>query len=338
MKKMLLQLGSCIIVAMFLVSCLNEGVEFDQITSERIEKAGRAHNEALDAVLNELWVMKAEYHADNKQFPSDITRNIGSQDIVERSYNIGLKAAENILPDMGIDRFKDDISMSQILKSTESIKRGDLKEVEHLGSFIMDYYGKLTALLNAKPKYTVFVDKVQELENEIIRKAPSQEEGELMLTLTSILRHSAEYWHKNTSKWQAALHSQVEDIAIPSEGKGFTRSGPNDGILEQMPPGYYPYPEDRTKFIYVSEEGDIFLLKCPEGLVYNPTICACDIPENVENPDDDSQDRNWWQIAGADLAGGISGSGLGSKGGWVGTVAVALGTAIGSSIMEGLGQ
>ena len=64
-----------------------------------------------------------------------------------------------------------------------------------------------------------------------------------------------------------------EDLAKELMESVATRSG--GGVLETLPQGWYPVPGDPEWYIYVDSEGTIYLLPCPDGLVWNQEMCTC---------------------------------------------------------------
>ena len=41
---------------------------------------------------------------------------------------------------------------------------------------------------------------------------------------------------------------------------------------------YYPHPHDTTKFIQCTADGEMYIIQCPEGKEYNPSVTECAKP------------------------------------------------------------
>ena len=337
MKKLVLLLTvAAVSVAVFIVSCVcNDSGRQTEIADA--DKAGIVHNQALDSVLNDLWAARIDDFLNHGETRSPRTRSSGGMEQLEdRAYATGLQALKDIDPELPVDRAMAEFPKGKVLASAVKLEAGDFSEVEVLGGFTLKYYKKISALLKSRTPFDNFMKEMLFIEEEIRREAPTRQEADLMLTLTSIAKHSADYWYHNLKEWRAATGAEVVRIAISQEFPVLTR----DGIIDRMPSGYYPYPGDLTQFIYVTEDGTMIVLKCPDGLHYNAKTCTCDYPHNVDEGGGDSGDTNWWNIAEADLNGGLSGGGAGSvSGGFgLGTVVGAVVGAAAASILNGIGQ
>ena len=41
---------------------------------------------------------------------------------------------------------------------------------------------------------------------------------------------------------------------------------------------YYPHPHDTAKFIQCTADGEMYIIQCPEGKEYNPSVTQCALP------------------------------------------------------------
>ena len=41
---------------------------------------------------------------------------------------------------------------------------------------------------------------------------------------------------------------------------------------------YYPHPHDTAKFIQCTADGEMYIIQCPEGKEYNPSVTECALP------------------------------------------------------------
>lgn len=185
------------------------------------------------------------------------------------------------------------------------------------------------------------ITELYEIERDIKQNAPSYSESEVLFYATSVARNSTQYWAKNWGKWKLVLLSDISVVYTPNDidGTGFmTRGNSDDGNDESilkgfadLPEGYYAHPTDRALFIYVSRWQEVVLLPCPDGLHFNPLLCACDWPNNVAdiyNKNDNEDDFDWGVTVGADVGGAIGGA----LGGWIGSLVGAVGASAGAAL------
>ncbi|MCL2692353.1 MAG: hypothetical protein FWE81_02830, partial [Rikenellaceae bacterium] len=188
-----------------------------------------------------------------------------------------------------VDPTLDDNFLDVVMSSTRSFTRSTAEVTEVLTPFQQEYWQRMVDIVYREDMNPVLLRKeISKLEKEIIREAPTVEEAEQLLYATSVAVHSAEYWTENLAKWNTVLNSQIVRTIDPDEDlyqeimqSVATRSGNTPGIIPQMPEGFYPVPGDPEWYIYVNEDGVMFLLPCPPGLIWNADKCYCDWPEFV---------------------------------------------------------
>nr|XP_022302869.1 uncharacterized protein LOC111110597 [Crassostrea virginica] len=47
---------------------------------------------------------------------------------------------------------------------------------------------------------------------------------------------------------------------------------------------YYPHPHDTAKFIQCTADGEMYIIQCPEGKEYNPSVTECALPVTTIAP------------------------------------------------------
>jgi hypothetical protein len=241
-----------------LFSCKRDN-KLDAVVA-RCNRAGILYNQLLDTVFNDVWKS-----VDTSE------KTITDDDYASISYNSFMRSMKNLFPEEDTAAFSKDRFKSFI---------GQVKPVSidtlNLTEFQKKYYDRLIQSLDNVVSLNLFLFHVLELEREIVKNAPTPEEAEIILTATSIARHSAQYWPENIYKWGAlASKIRLKDVIpsshIPKNADAFYTD-------KKLPKGYYPYPDYKYPdyFIHIDVKPDssrlISVMKCPDGAYFNPVL------------------------------------------------------------------
>lgn len=171
------------------------------------------------------------------------------------------------------------------------------------------------------------LNEIENLENEVIKEC-TLEDKNVILSISSVAKHSMVYWSENFNKWNTEFNS----IDITEEiNNGISTKSGNNYIdrYKHLPNGYYSYPDDVTVFVLV-HDGQVFFRRCPPGTIYDRDKRSCVYPE---------QSSYWRIIVEADADGATAGAAsalfvgiFGGPVGWGTFFASVLGAGAGGSI------
>jgi hypothetical protein len=286
---------------------------------------GLEHNEGLEYVLNNLEVGAITNQSQLKNGHANdilnLTRELCETFLREES-NIAQEGLDEALTQLD-NFYSENIVHTRLKNKTIDFAKLDASLSKSQRKYITEIK-KVISDTTLDLKFSL--SRIKEIE-EIVKRKCSKQDCQIILTTASIARNSMEYWYNNYNKWLSKLCcTVVGPYKIES-------SQLKDGAISRMPPGWYPYPGDPTKCIYVDEDGYLYELKGPPGLLFNPEKECFDFPGNV-NPNS----YNWQSLVGADVAGGVAGAVGGAMVGGAGAVPGAIGGAIGGSAGEAFRQ
>ena len=333
----------------------SNGVKITAEQRAKIEQVGVLHNEGLDFIIADLMAEKVRLFEESAGDPatrsSSGTGFPAAFDFEQFAISSTEKFMKTIAPELDED-FLDAVLSSPKTRSLtrSSAAERDAEVMEILTPFQQEYWRRMLDIVYREDMNPVLLRKeLAKLEKRIVRDAPTVEQAEQLLYATSVAVNSAEYWTENLNKWNTVLNSQIVRIIDPSEDLAkelmesvATRSG--GGVLEQLPQGWYPVPGDPEWYIYVDSEGTIYLLPCPDGLVWRQDMCTCWWPENIweKYPNSHSSpppfEYSVAELLLADAEGAASGAIAGIPGGVFGMTAGALIVSTHSSAANALMQ
>jgi hypothetical protein len=285
-----------------LIACKQDNKRNVNVTQD--DKTGILHNQILDTVFNDLWKAKLDVFKRKQLGEAEV---VTEEELLNQKIDLAYDALErglkNVAPEisdadiaknMSKDRFNTIAKQNKMPLMRSSLPDSAIQKL--LTPFQKQYYKKLMDIVHSK---NMTLDKllvqVSELEKEIINNAPTSDEAEKLLSVTSVARYSAQYWAKKMLEWRM-LDSKIVDIIkqpVDTINKIAVKSPPKTGLTDRMPPGYYPYPGYPEYYLYASPDNsnEIMVLKCPDGLVFDTSTCTCNfrnLVKKISNVDDDN--------------------------------------------------
>ncbi len=303
-----------------------------------IEQVGILHNQGLDSILIDLRKERIRLFKEAAAQPA--AQNASSKQLFDMNsymsvvYNTTKRVVKNWYPEAKDKDFETVMANPKIMKYTNANAslqsasgENEPNPLDMLTPFQKEYYNRLQTILNTEGM-TIdrFKTEVLALEKLIEQNAPTVTEAEQLLYVTSIARHSAEYWMQNAAKWRTVLFSEIKAIheknkiiqhvpAVQATSK--IDCGCDDltyYYLDTVPDGtLLPDPNCLRIFIFVWNNTGI-CWECPDGLLFNPVLSVCDWPQNVNIWNFIDENQYYIGCAGLGMLGGAA------RGGGVGAV------------------
>ncbi len=206
------------------------------------------------------------------------------------------------------------------------------ENLQHLSDTQQKYIQKLHAIVNKeKLDLTKSLKKIKALEEDILQECQDSDQY-ILLSATSIARHSMQYWHDNYKTWIAKLCYEKGVISKATRLKNGPL--PKGNPYEGRPDGLYEYPYDPSCYVQVLEN-EAYLCVCPPGLHFNQDLCICDYPWNI------SKEYSWRNVVIGDIDGAtISMSAVitATLVSGPASLAAAIATAVGGSLAGSVGK
>jgi hypothetical protein len=317
----------------------NDDNNTSRISAEKraeIEQIGILHNQGLDTILMDFMRdrvrMFQEFGSHSPKLrASAIAETYDYEQLVYNTTKRLMKEWGFVQNEQEFQAIMPDKLWRQVNHSRTRSAADEIDVAEQLTPFQADYYNRIMGFLHRENvTLDMFLSEVAILEIKIERNAPTLEETEQLLYITSVARHTAEYWSENLARWNTMLNSEMIDVVTIDEVPEYvalriatsgTRSTPwGDAVFMVAD------PNDPTKF-FVIDGNNITRYECPPGLYFCPAKQTCDWREAViaDNP------NIWWGFAGADIDGAATGAATGAAAGVAGIgVGAAVGAVVGS--------
>ncbi|MFV0346756.1 MAG: hypothetical protein ACK5IQ_11000 [Bacteroidales bacterium] len=245
-------------VGIFFIDC--EGSDSSSTVTlqdnEIYERVGIEHNEGLDFILEGL---ERGSLSDSKRQKSG---NI--DDIYEKVEQLTM---EYMNTKSTLAKGNEELTAS-VLKSVDikNLSKTKNTEVEYTSETQGMYMGVLYSIVNDSTlDLEQSLQDIKNLETQISKECEDSDKH-VLLSATSVARHSMEYWHNNYGKWITKLCSTPvsPDDNDSTRLKTFLGKLPKNSPFHNYPDGLYAWSYHPACYVEVSV-GEAFLLMCPPG-------------------------------------------------------------------------
>jgi hypothetical protein len=287
--KMLISIAIVLFCLFGTVTCrsLEDRTEEVGVTAllEQTEQLGVLHNQLLDSAIHAIMLERVRVFKESGGI-EQMTR-AGGDEVVGRYASVILNTLKRASRNLGVpvsDKTEEQYFSREKFIAL-STRAASLDSELELTPFQQKYYDRLVEIISAQESsLDEVLYNIAELENQIAVEAPTAEEAQVLFYGTVTARHSYAYWQKNTNTWRTVLNGKIIAVGNIEDferemilAESATRAV-DDPPYTQVPPGtFIPFPGDPRYFFRVEDEGRVLLFQCPQGLIFNPATCTCEI-------------------------------------------------------------
>jgi len=317
-------------VSLFFACNANEEIKTSEMELFYPE-IGQMHNQGLDSILKDLWKAKIEIDVANLQTQtrSILQPSFTSQKAIEIIKESTVSNLKEILSDFPDEILQESV-FNKIMYDVVVPTRAENELLYSLTPFQQKYYSRIQNLADEEGITVLqFQKQLLELQQEIKGNAPAgSNEADALYYGISVAYYSAQYWEDKAVQW-VCLASRA--LAIESENEVKTRTS---GVLLFSKKKFYegqlvPDADDAQAYYVLIDTGDAHFytgirMLCPDGLLFNPNICACDWA------------FNWSSVLKGDVSGAVVGAVEGAMAGSLAGGAGAVPGGVGGGLIGGV--
>ena len=220
MKKFLFTISLAgLLIAGIIIACTSLKDETEsKISPElraQIEQVGILHNQGLDSILIDLLKEKNRLIEEDRNQPLADNYSLAgfpvNYDFNALVHNTTKRVVKNWCPTVNDASLEAVLSNQKLLRDSKLSTRSSFGDnepnlEEQLTPFQWDYNNRMLEIFEIEDiTLCQLTEAILALEVQIEMEAPTIEDAELLLYVTSIARNSAEYWHVNIENWVRAL-------------------------------------------------------------------------------------------------------------------------------------